>query len=141
MKIKEALVASIDQMDRKENNGAFNFLWFEIGLSQFCIYIATIILEKDMPDVRFNETKTGGKGIPLEKVTGMDILRVLGAEDIMRNTTMFMLLLDFFEWFINENVPVNIKIKDGSYLSWNDLEFLAAKWNEFVVMHTEEEGK
>ena len=94
-----------------------------------------------MPDGRFNKTKTGGKGIPLEKVTVMDILRVLGAEDILRNTSMFMLLLDFFEWFINEKVPVNIKIKDGSYLSWNDLEFLAAKWNEFVVMHTEEEGK
>ena len=136
MKIKEALINCINAMDN--NKESFAFVWFIVEVSQFYVYLAGELLEKDMPEARFNDENTGGKGKKKEKVTAKDILRVLGRDDILRHMSIFLQSLGFFEWFINQDVPVNIKDVDGCFLSWNDLDFLATKWNEYLVIATEE---
>ena len=94
MKIKEALIESIHQLDTNEDSPVFT--WSIIEMSQFYVYLAVLLLEKDMPNARFGGEETGGKGIPFKKVTAMDSLRVLGREDPMRYTSLFMQSLGFF---------------------------------------------
>ena len=56
-----------------------------------------------------------------------------------RHISLYNQSLDFFKWYLNEDVPEDLVSVDGSLLSWYDLEFLVEKWNEFVQIATEEE--
>ena len=139
MKIKEALIACFNKKGRNANrNGLFMFTWFATEITRFYVFLVAMQLEKDMPDAIFNNAKTGGKGTPFKDVTGMDILRVLKGEDYLRYSSLFIKARDFFEWYFDEDVPVDFKHNDGSYLAWNDFEFLVAKWNEYVGITAEE---
>lgn len=141
MKIKEALIESINQGTDTENfYGPFSFTLFGENMAAIQVSTACRLLVRNMPEMWTGKNRAGGgKGIPYEEVTVFDILRVIKGGDLPRHISLYNQSLDFFKWYLNEDVPEDLVSVDGSLLSWYDLEFLVEKWNEFVQIATEEE--
>ena len=141
MKIKDALITCINGMDNNESlYEAFAFTHLAENLAIIQVNTAARLLTRNMPEMWTGKNRAGGgKGIPYEEVTVFDILRVIKGGDLPRYISLYNQSLDFFKWYLNEDVPEDLVSVDGSPLSWYDLEFLVEKWNEFVQIATEEE--
>ena len=141
MKIKEALIESINQGTDTENfYGPFSFTLFGENMAAIQVSTACRLLVRNMPEMRTGKNKAGGgEGIPYEEVTVFDILRVIKGGDLPRHISLYNQSLEFFKWYLNEAVPEDLLSVDGSPLSWYDLEFLGRKWNEYIQIATEEE--
>ena len=101
---------------------------------------AARLLTRNMSKMRIGKKDAGGgEGIPYDAVTVTDILRVINGGDLPRHISLYNQSLDFFKWYLNEDVPEDLVSVDGSLLSLYDLEFLGRKWNEYIQIATEEE--
>ena len=119
MKIKDALITCINGMDNNESlYGAFAFTYFAENLASIQVNAAARLLTRNMPEMWTGKNRAGGgKGIPYEEVTVFDILRVIKGGDLPRHISLYNQSLDFFKWYLHEDVPEDLVSVDGSPLS------------------------
>ena len=98
MKIKEALIESINQGTDTENfYGPFSFTLFGENMAAIQVSTACRLLVRNMPEMRTGKNKAGGgEGIPYEEVTVFDILRVIEGGDFPRHFALYEQSRGFF---------------------------------------------